>query len=83
MGPEQADAVIDQDPDISSEIGLWNRLGNEVLRGRTTLMVIDGELQYVEPILIRSKQNPVPQMKEVAVVFRCHDGACPYPRSGL
>jgi len=35
--------VIDQDPDVSSEIGLWNRLGNEVLRGHTTLMVIDGD----------------------------------------
>jgi uncharacterized membrane protein (UPF0182 family) len=70
MGPEQADAAIDQDPFISQEIGLWNRLGVEVIRGRTATLVVAGEILYVEPIFIRSRQNPVPQMQRVIVVMR-------------
>lgn len=69
-GPEQADAAIDQDALISSQITLWNRLGTEVIRGHTTALVVDGEVIYIEPLFIRSKQNPAPQMKRVAVVFR-------------
>ena len=70
MGPEQADATIDQDDYIAQQIGLWNRLGVEVIRGKTSLMVIDEEMIYVEPIFIRSRQNPVPQLQRVIVVFR-------------
>jgi uncharacterized membrane protein (UPF0182 family) len=69
-GPEQADSAIDQDSFISQQIGLWNRRGLEVIRGHTTPLVIDGEVLYVEPLFIRSKQNPVPQMKRVVVVYR-------------
>lgn len=70
MGPEQADAVIDQDPDISQQISWWNRRGTEVIRGHTTPLLIDGEVLYVEPIFIRSQQNSITQLKRVVVVFR-------------
>jgi uncharacterized protein len=69
-GPEQADAAIDQDAFISQQIGLWNRTGLEVIRGHTTPLVIGQEVIYVEPLFIRSKQNPVPQLKRVVVVYR-------------
>ena len=70
LGPEQADAAIDQDPRIAQQISLWNRQGTEVLRGHTSLLVVDGELLYIEPLYIRSEQNPVTQLKQVVVVFR-------------
>ncbi len=70
LGPEQADAAIDQDAFISQQIGLWNRMGLEVLRGHTTPLVVENEVIYVEPMFIRSVQNPVPQLKRVVVVFR-------------
>lgn len=70
MGPEQADAAIDQDSFIAQEIGLWNRLGVEVIRGRTSTLIVEGEVLYVEPIFIRSRQNPVPQLQRVIVVLR-------------
>lgn len=70
QSPEQADAAIDQDALISSQITLWNRLGTEVIRGHTSALVIDNELIYVEPMFIKSKQNPAPQMQRVIVVFR-------------
>ena len=70
MGPEQADAIIDQDPDISEKISWWNRRGTEVIRGHTTPLLIDGEVLYIEPIFIRSQQNSITQLKRVVVVFR-------------
>jgi uncharacterized membrane protein (UPF0182 family) len=69
-GPEQADAAIDQDAFISQQISLWNRLGLDVIRGHTTPLVVDGEVIYVEPLFIKSAQNPVPQLKRVIAVFR-------------
>ena len=72
LGPEQADAAVDQDAFISQQIALWNRQGLDVIRGHTTPLVVDNELLYIEPIFIKSKQNPVPQLKRVVVVFRGH-----------
>ncbi|WP_200241406.1 UPF0182 family protein [Thiohalocapsa halophila] len=74
MGPEQADAIIDQEPSISQKLSWWNRRGMEVIRGHTILLPLShaggDEVLYVEPIFLRSEQNPVSQMKKVAVVFR-------------
>ena len=69
-GPEQADAATDQDSFISQQFTLWTRLGLEVIRGHTVPLVIDREVIYIEPIFIRSKQNPIPQMKRVVAVYR-------------
>jgi uncharacterized membrane protein (UPF0182 family) len=70
IGPEQADAAIDQDPTISQNFSWWNRRGTEVIRGHTALLVVGNEILYVEPVFLRSQQNPVPQLKKVVVVFR-------------
>ncbi len=70
MGPEQADAVIDQDPDISEKLSWWNRQGNEVIRGHTTTLLVDDELLFIEPVFIRSQQNSLTQLKRVIVVLR-------------
>jgi uncharacterized membrane protein (UPF0182 family) len=70
IGPEQADAAIDQDPSISQNFSWWNRRGTEVIRGHTTLLMVGKEILYVEPIFLRSQQNHLPQLKKVVVVFR-------------
>lgn len=70
LSPEQADAIIDQDPDISERISWWNRPGTEVIRGHTSMFMLDGELLYIEPLFIRSSQNSLTQLKRVIVVFR-------------
>jgi uncharacterized membrane protein (UPF0182 family) len=76
-GPEQADAAIDQTPEISRQFDWWNRQGMDVIRGHTTTLVIDREVLFVEPIFLRSKQNPVTQLKQVCVVFRGKAGMAP------
>lgn len=70
LGPEQADASIDQEPGISQQFGWWQRQGTDVVRGHTTVLLVDGEVIYLEPIFILSQQNPVPQMKKIAAVIR-------------
>jgi uncharacterized membrane protein (UPF0182 family) len=69
-GPEQASSAIDQDPFIAQQIGFWNRRGNDVIRGHLSGMVVGGEMVYVEGLFIRSKQEPIPQLKRVVVVLR-------------
>jgi uncharacterized membrane protein (UPF0182 family) len=70
MGPEQADAAIDQNTEISKQIVWWNQFGSYVLRGHTTVLLVGNEILYVEPMFVRSEQNAVPQIKGVTVVFR-------------
>jgi hypothetical protein len=72
LGPAQADATIDQDPEISQLITWLNRRGAEVIRGHTTTLIVENEVIYVEPLFIRSQQNPVPQLHRVTVIFRGH-----------
>lgn len=70
LGPEQADSLIDQDPEISSRFALWNRRGMDIIRGHTIMVPFSDEVLYIEPIFLRSRQNPVTQLHKVAVVFR-------------
>jgi uncharacterized membrane protein (UPF0182 family) len=70
IGPEQADASVDQVPEISQQFAWWNRRGMEVIRGHTTLVIHQDEVIYVEPIFLRSRQNPISQLKKVVVTFR-------------
>jgi len=70
LGPEQADSIIDQDPEISAQLALWNRRGLDVIRGHTITLPMEKEILYVEPIFLRSQQNELTQLHRVAVVFR-------------
>jgi uncharacterized membrane protein (UPF0182 family) len=69
-GPEQADALIDNDAQVNQQITLWVRHGSEVVRGHTLLIPVAGDLLYIEPLWISSLQNPLPQIKLVSVVYR-------------
>ena len=69
-GPEQADALIDDDSQVNQQITLWVRHGSEVLRGHTLLLPVRGDILYVEPLWISSLQNELPQIKLFSVVYR-------------
>lgn len=70
FGPEQADTFIDQHPDIAMQLTWWTRRGLEVIRGHTTTLIAGDEVLFVEPLFLRSRQNPIPELKRVIVVFR-------------
>jgi uncharacterized membrane protein (UPF0182 family)/uncharacterized membrane protein YbhN (UPF0104 family) len=68
--PEQAESIIDQNADIAQQFGFWSTNGVEVIRGYMTSAIVEGELIYIEPVFIRSSQNPYPQLSRVVVVMR-------------
>jgi uncharacterized membrane protein (UPF0182 family) len=67
FGPMQIDARIDQDPDISKDLTLWNQQGSEVLRGQMLVLPVDNTFLYVEPIYLQASQARMPQLKKVVV----------------
>lgn len=69
-GPEQVDAMIDDDSQVNQQITLWVRHGSEVVRGHTLLLPVGGDILYVEPLWIMSLQNELPQIKLFSVVYR-------------
>lgn len=61
---------INQDPNISKEISLWNTEGSKVYYGDTIIVPIKNSLLYVEPLyLIANGKNSIPEMKRVIVSY--------------
>ncbi len=59
---------INQDPDISKEMSLWNTQGSQVQFGDTSILPINNSLLYVEPVYIRAQgKNSIPEVKKVIV----------------
>ncbi len=67
-GPMQVDRRIDQDPDISSQIGLWQRAGTPVIRGQLLTLPLGPTPLYVESVYLQRGVRPVmPQLQRVIV----------------
>jgi hypothetical protein len=69
-GPNQIEALINQDPDISQQISLWNRDGSKVLQGHLLIIPIEQSLLYVEPLYLVADQNSVPTIARVTVAYQ-------------
>jgi hypothetical protein len=65
FGPLQIEGRIDQDPEISSQISLWDQGGSEVIRGNLLVLPIDNSLLYVEPLYLRAENGQIPELKRV------------------
>ncbi|NLI93980.1 MAG: UPF0182 family protein [Peptococcaceae bacterium] len=69
-GPFQVESRIDQDPDISRQLALWNQKGSSVIRGNLLVLPISGNFLFVEPIYLQSTTSgSIPEMKRVIVAF--------------
>lgn len=53
-GPRQVEAMIDQDPDISSQITLWSQGGSKVIRGNMLVIPVGDALLYVQPLYLQA-----------------------------
>jgi uncharacterized protein len=69
-GTEQIESLIDQDPAISQQIGLWNRQGMNAVKGNLLVIPIESSLLYVEPLYLEAQQNSLPTLGRVIVVYR-------------
>ncbi|MEW5706888.1 MAG: UPF0182 family protein [Actinomycetota bacterium] len=68
-GPMQIEARIDQTPNISQELTLWNQRGSRVIRGNLFVIPIEDSLLYVEPLYLQSEQTELPELKRVIVAY--------------
>jgi len=69
-GPMQVESRIDQDPDISQQLTLWNQRGSSVNRGNLIVIPINGSLLYVEPIYLQAEASRLPELKRVVVAYQ-------------
>ena len=70
-GPLQIESRIDQDPDISKQLSLWDQKGSSVVRGNLLALPIGGNFLYVEPIYLQSdKGGSIPEMKRVVLAYQ-------------
>lgn len=69
-GPEQIEALINQDPVISQQISLWNRQGSRAIQGNLLIIPIEQSLLYVEPLYLEAEQASVPILARVIVVYQ-------------
>ncbi|BCS81799.1 UPF0182 family membrane protein [Anaerocellum diazotrophicum] len=65
-GPLQVENMIDQDPQISKDLSLWNQGGSKVIRGNLLALPINQKILYIEPIYIASDNaSALPEVKRV------------------
>lgn len=70
-GPLQIESRIDQNPDISKQLSLWDQKGSSVIRGNLLALPIGGNFLYVEPIYLQSdKGGSIPEMKRIILAYQ-------------
>jgi uncharacterized protein len=68
-GPFQIEALINQNPDISRQISLWNQMGSRVIRGNLLVVPIDNSILYVTPLYLRAESGQLPELKRVIAAY--------------
>lgn len=66
-GPTQIRARVNQDPQLSGQMTLWNQSGSRLLRGQLLVIPIADTLLYVEPFYLQASNSPLPELRQVAV----------------
>jgi len=69
-GPLQVEARIDQDPQLSGQLTLWNQQGSHVRRGSLLVIPIGRALLYAEPIYLQAERSPMPQLRLVVLAVQ-------------
>ena len=67
FGPAQIEARIDQDPQISAQISLWNQSGSQVIRGNLIVIPVGESLLYLQPVYLQSTSAAFPEFQKIVV----------------
>ena len=67
FGPQQVEALISQDPLISSQITLWNQSGSTVVRGNLLVVPVQDSIVYLQPIYLQSTASSFPEFQRIVV----------------
>lgn len=67
FGPRQIAARINQDPEISRQLALWNQRGSRVILGTLMVIPINESLIYVQPVYLKAESAKIPGLRRVIV----------------
>ena len=67
-GPNQIEAMIDQNTTISQQLTLWNQKGSVVIRGKLVVIPIENSFLYVVPLYLKAQGTNFPQLKRVIAI---------------
>ncbi len=68
-GPYQIQARINQSPEISRQLSLWNQMGSKVILGNLLVIPVQNSLLYVEPLYIRAENGQFPELQRVIASY--------------
>ena len=68
-GPEQIEAQIDQNTEISKEFSLWNSSGTQYRRGNMFVIPINTSLLYCEPVYLEASNSSIPEVKRIIMAY--------------
>ena len=68
-GPYQIQARINQSPEISRQLSLWNQMGSKVILGNLMVIPVEDSLLYVEPLYIRAENGQLPELQRVIASY--------------
>ncbi len=67
-GPNQIEAMIDQNTTISQQLTLWDQKGSQVIRGKLVVIPIENSFLYIVPVYLRAQGTNFPQLKRIIAV---------------
>ena len=69
-GPMQVEARIDQNPQLSGQLSLWNQQGSRVRRGSLVVIPVGRALLYAEAIYLQAERSPMPELRVVVLALQ-------------
>jgi uncharacterized membrane protein (UPF0182 family) len=69
-GPQQIEARIDQNAQLSGQLTLWNQQGSRVRRGSLIVIPCGRALLYAEPIYLQASSSPMPELRLVVLALQ-------------
>ena len=69
-GPQQIEARIDQNAQLSGQLSLWNQQGSHVRRGSLLVIPCGKALLYAEPIYLQAERSPMPELRLVVLALQ-------------
>ncbi|MDX2273461.1 MAG: UPF0182 family protein [Cyanobacteriota bacterium] len=68
-GPEQVEARINQNPEISEQISLWSEHGSRVNYGTLLVIPIQNALLYIQPLFLEAERDRLPQLTRILAAY--------------
>ena len=65
-GPDQIDALINQDPVIAQQFTLWDQAGSSVVRGKMIILPIEKSVLFIQPVYLKSTSRvTIPELQRI------------------